>query len=192
MTTTTTTTTTKRTDRLGTYDMVLIAMFAVLMAVCSWISVPLEVPFTLQTFGLFLTVGVLGGKRGTFAILIYILLGAIGVPVFAGFSGGLGVLLGTTGGYIVGFLLSGLAMWGLEKLMGRKTWALAVSMVCAMVIYFTFGTVWFMAVYTKSTGAVGLTAVLGWCVIPFIVPDLLKMALALMLSNRLRRIMKLQ
>lgn len=189
---TTTTTAAKRSDKLQTYDMVLIAMFAVLMAVCSWISVPMEVPFTLQTFGMFLTVGVLGGKRGTFAILIYILLGAVGVPVFAGFSGGLGILLGTTGGYIVGFLLSGLAMWGLERLIGRKTWALAVSMVCAMVIYFFFGTIWFMAVYTANTGAVGLLAVLSWCVIPFIVPDLLKMALALALSNKLRRIMKLQ
>ncbi len=189
---TTTTTAANRTDKLRTYDMVLIAMFAVLMAVCSWISIPIEVPFTLQTFGLFLTVGVLGGKRGTFAILIYILLGAIGVPVFSGFSSGLGVLMGTTGGYIAGFLLSGLAMWGLERMIGRKTWALALSMVCAMIIYFSFGTVWFMAVYTQSTGAVGLTAVLSWCVIPFIVPDLLKMALALMLSNKLRRIMKLQ
>lgn len=189
---TTMTTTVNNTDKLRTYDMVLIAMFAVLMAVCSWISVPMEVPFTLQTFGLFLTVGVLGGKRGTLAVLIYILLGAIGVPVFAGFNSGLGVLLGTTGGYIVGFLLSGLAMWGLEKLIGRKTWALVVSMLCAMVIYFVFGTIWFMAVYTKSTGAIGLTAVLGWCVIPFIVPDLVKMVLALMLTGRLRRIMKLQ
>lgn len=188
----TTTTTTGRSEKLRTYDMVLIAMFAVLMAVCSWVSIPMEVPFTLQTFGLFLTVGVLGGKRGTFAVLIYILLGAIGVPVFAGFSSGLGVLMGTTGGYIVGFLLSGLAMWGLEKLIGRKTWALAVSMLCAMVIYFVFGTIWFMVVYTANTGTVGLMAVLGWCVIPFIVPDLLKMALALALTNRLRRIMKLQ
>ena len=100
---TTMTTTTNHSDKLRTYDMVLIAMFAVLMAVCSWISIPMEVPFTLQTFGLFLTVGVLGGKRGTFAVLIYILLGAIGVPVFAGFNSGIGVLLGTTGGYIVGF-----------------------------------------------------------------------------------------
>ena len=92
----------------------------------------------------------------------------------------------------MGFLLSGLAMWGLEKLIGRKTWALAVSMICAMVIYFVFGTIWFMAVYTSTTGTIGLMAVLGWCVIPFIIPDILKLILALMLSNRLRRIMKLQ
>ena len=88
--------------RSKTYDMAYIAIFAVLMAICSWISIPMAVPFTLQTFGVFMAVGVLGGKRETFAVLIYILLGAVGVPVFAGFSGGIGVLLNTTGGYIVG------------------------------------------------------------------------------------------
>ena len=92
--------------RSKTYDIVYIAVFAVIMAICSWISIPAAVPFTLQTFGVFVAVGVLGGKRGTLSILVFILLGAIGVPVFAGFSGGIGVLAGTTGGYIIGFLFS--------------------------------------------------------------------------------------
>ena len=92
--------------RSKTYDIVYIAVFAVIMAICSWISIPTAVPFTLQTFGVFVAVGVLGGKRGTLSILVFILLGAIGVPVFAGFSGGIGVLAGTTGGYIIGFLFS--------------------------------------------------------------------------------------
>ena len=89
-----------------TYDLAYIAIFAVLIAICSWISIPMTVPFTLQTFGVFMAVGVLGGKRGSLAVLVYILLGAIGVPVFAGFSGGLGILLNNTGGYIIGFLFS--------------------------------------------------------------------------------------
>lgn len=184
--------TTVTTNRNKTYDMVCIAIFAVLMAVCSWISIPTTVPFTMQTFGMFLTVGVLGGKRGTLAILIFILLGAVGIPVFAGFTGGLGILLGTTGGYIIGFLFSGLVMWAMEKLIGRKTWALALAMVSAMVVYFTFGTVWFMAVYAKTAGSVGLGAVLGWCVVPFIIPDILKMILALMLSGRIGKIIEKQ
>ena len=66
--------------------MVYIAVFAVLIAICSWISIPTTVPFTLQTFAVFLAVGVLGGKRGSLSVLIYILLGAVGIPVFAGFS----------------------------------------------------------------------------------------------------------
>ena len=85
------------TTRNKTYDMICVAMFAVIMAVCSWISIPTLVPFTMQTFALFLAFGVLGGKRGTLVVVIYVLLGAVGVPVFAGFSSGLGVLMGTTG-----------------------------------------------------------------------------------------------
>ncbi len=81
----------KRSNRQKTLDMVYIAIFAVIIAVCSWISVPMVVPFTLQTFG----------KRGTLSVLIYVLLGAVGVPVFAGFSSGVGTLFGVTGGYIM-------------------------------------------------------------------------------------------
>ena len=101
-------------------DLVLIALFAALMAICSWISIPTTVPFTLQTFAVFVAAGLLGGKRGTIAVLVYILLGAVGLPVFAGFTGGVGILLGSTGGYIIGFLGSALVMWGMEKLWGSK------------------------------------------------------------------------
>ena len=76
--------------KMKTVDMAYIAMFAVMIAVCSWISIPATVPFTMQTFGVFLAVGVLGGKRGTLSVLIYLLLGMVGLPVFAGFSGGIG------------------------------------------------------------------------------------------------------
>lgn len=103
-----------------TYDLVYIAVFAVLMAVCSWISVPTAVPFTLQTFAVFMAVGVLGGRRGTMSVALYIILGAVGVPVFAGMTGGIGILTGTTGGYIVGFLFSALVMWAMEKIPGKK------------------------------------------------------------------------
>lgn len=171
-----------------TYDMVYIAIFAVLIAICSWIAIPTMVPFTLQTFGVFLAVGVLGGKRGTVAVLIYILLGAIGVPVWSGFMGGIGVLLNNTGGYIIGFLFIALIMWGAEKLFGRKNWVMIVSMALGLVVCYAFGTLWFMMLYLKNTGAIGLGTVLGWCVIPFIIPDILKMALAFILSRRLNKV----
>ncbi|MGN0263641.1 MAG: biotin transporter BioY [Oliverpabstia sp.] len=168
-----------------TYDLVYVALFAVLIAICAWISVPTTVPFTLQTFGIFLTVGLLGGKRGSMAVLVYILLGAAGIPVFSGFTGGIGRLLGSTGGYIVGFLASALVMWALEKVMGRKPWALAIQMVLGLIVCYAIGTVWFMVVYSGTSGAVGLMTVLGWCVIPFIIPDLIKIAMALVLTKRL-------
>ena len=178
--------------KMRTVDMAYIAMFAVVMAVCAWISIPAAVPFTLQTLGVFLAVGMLGGKRGTLAVLIYLLLGAVGMPVFAGFNGGLGYMLGSTGGYIVGFLLSALTMWGFEAALGRKTWVLAVSMVLGLAVCYAFGTAWFMVVYARNTGAIGLMTALGWCVIPYIVPDLVKIALALLLQKLLSTAIRLR
>lgn len=176
---------------MKTLDLVYIAIFAVVMAICSWISIPAAVPFTLQTFGVFMAVGVLGGKRGSLSVLIYLLLGAIGVPVFAGFSGGIGALLGTTGGYIIGFLFSALLMWAMEVLLGRKTWVLGLSMVLGLIVCYAFGTVWFMTVYARESGAIGLGTALGWCVIPFIIPDLIKIALALLLCKQLSKAIKI-
>lgn len=173
--------------RSKTYDLVYIGVFAVLMAVCSWISIPTAVPFTLQTFGVFMAVGILGGKRGTAAVGLYLLLGILGVPVFAGMTGGVGVLLGTTGGYIVGFLFSALVMWAMEKIPGKKSMIQVLSMIAGLLVCYTFGTIWFMMVYMRTEGAVGLMTVLGWCVIPFIVPDILKIILAYGLSRRLKK-----
>jgi len=184
--------TTVLTSKFRTVDIVYIAIFAALIAVCSWISFPTVVPFTLQTFGVFLAVFLLGGKRGTLSVLVYILLGAVGLPVFAGFSGGLNVLLGNTGGYIIGFLFSALFMWICEILLGRKLWVYAVSMILGLIVCYAVGTVWFMAVYARNSGSVGLVTVLGWCVFPFIIPDLVKIALALMIGRNksIRQVIK--
>lgn len=177
--------------KLSVKDMAYIAIFAVIMAVCSWISVPYVVPFTLQTFGVFLAVGVLGGKRGTLAVLVYILLGCVGLPVFSGFTGGLGILMGSTGGYIVGFLVQALVMWAMEKLPGNRTAITVASMVLGLIGCYAFGTAWFVLVYARTTGPVGIWTALGWCVFPYIIPDLVKMALALALRKRLRKAIRL-
>lgn len=171
--------------RSRVYDLAYIGIFVVLMMVCSWIFIPLTIPVTLQTFGVFAAVGILGGKRGTLAVLVYILMGAVGLPVFSGFGGGLGSLVGTTGGYIVGFLFSALLMWGMEKMFGRSTLVLGISMVLGLLVCYAVGTIWYMVVYAGTSGQIGLMTVLGWCVFPFIIPDAVKIALALMLSKRL-------
>lgn len=173
------------------YDVAFIALFAAVMAVCSWISVPATVPFTLQTFGVFLAVGTLGGKRGSLAVLTYLLLGAVGAPVFAGFSGGIGCILGSTGGYIVGFLFSALVMWAMEHFLGKRKWVLALSMVIGLLVCYAFGTAWFMIVYANNTGAIGLWTALSWCVFPYIIPDAVKIVLALVLCKRLAKACKL-
>ena len=112
--------------------MAYIGLFVVVIAICSWISIPTVVPFTLQTFAIFLAVTVLGGKRGTLSVIVYVLLGAVGLPVFSGFKGGIGALLNTTGGYIIGFIFSAFVIWAFEKALGKKTWALILSMVIAL------------------------------------------------------------
>ncbi len=177
-------------QRSKTYDLVYVSIFVVLITVCSWISIPLTVPVTLQTFGVFTAVGLLGGKRGTLAVLVYILMGAIGIPVFSGFTGGIGILAGTTGGYIAGFLFSALLMWGMEKLFGRGTPVLAGSMVLGLIACYVVGTLWFMTVYAASSGPVGILTVLGWCVFPFVIPDIAKIVLALVLTKRLSGVIK--
>lgn len=177
----------KDTDSNKTRDIVYMSVFTAMISICSWISIPASIPFTLQTMGVFTTVGLLGGKRGTLTVLTYILLGAIGVPVFAGLTGGISVLLGTTGGYIMGFLLSALLMWGIETIMGRNQIVLAFSMIAGLIVCYVFGTAWFMMIYTQHSGVIGLSTVLGLCVIPFIIPDLIKIGVALFLTNRLKK-----
>ena len=102
-------------------NLVYMALGAVLIALCSWITVPAAVPFTMQTFAVFFILSALGGKQGTVTILVYIALGAVGVPVFSQFGAGPGVLLGNTGGYILGFLASALAF-------SSARWALIMAL----------------------------------------------------------------
>ena len=177
----------KADSSMQTRDIVLIGIFAALIAVCSWNNIPTAVPFTLQTFGVFMAVEILGGKRGTLAVLVYLLLGAAGLPVFAGFTGGMGIITGSTGGYIVGFLLGAVVMWAMEALLPKHPAVSVLSMLVGLLVCYALGTVWFMVVYSRNNGAVGLMAVLGWCVFPFIIPDLIKIALAWILSRRLRK-----
>ena len=168
-------------------DLTYMAICAALTAICSWISIPATVPFTLQTFAVFSVLWLLGGKRGTVSVCIYILLGAVGIPVFSGFKGGIGVLLGTTGGYIVGFIFMSLVYWLMESLLGEKPAVRIAALVIGLVVCYAFGTAWFLFVYARTSGAIGLGTALSWCVFPFILPDLAKMALAVMLSERVKK-----
>lgn len=171
--------------------MALVAMFAAVLAVCAWITVPaLEIVFTLQTFGIFLTLGLLGGKWGTAAIGLYTLMGAVGLPVFSGFRGGLGVLLGVTGGYIWGFLASGLVYWSITRCLPERKWVSPLAMAAGLLACYACGTLWYLIAYT-SGGTGSLAAVLAKCVLPFILPDICKLLVALPLVRRLRRFINL-
>lgn len=181
----------KRSNRQKTLDMVYIAIFAVIIAVCSWISVPMVVPFTLQTFGVFCAVGLLGGKRGTLSVLIYVLLGAVGVPVFSGFSSGIGTLFGVTGGYIMGFIFTALIYWLITAIFGKKLWAIILGMVLGLLACYAFGTIWFMVVYAQKAAPIGLAAALMKCVVPFLIPDAFKIALAVVITKTVPKYVKI-
>ena len=173
-----------------TLDLAYIAIGAALISVCSWISIPTAVPFTLQTFAVFAVLLLIGGKRGIMSILTYILMGAVGVPVFSGFTGGMGILLGKTGGYILGFLLTGIIYFLFTKFLSEKLLVEILALILGLLVCYAFGTGWFMYIYMRDTGAVGLATVLSWCVIPFIIPDLVKMAVAFVIAHRVKPIIK--
>ena len=171
---------------MTTKRMTRIALCAALLAPCAWLSVPAQPPFTMQTFGIFLTLLLLGAKDGAIAIGLYILLGALGVPVFSGFNGGMGALMGPTGGYIVGFLLICL-IFGLLCGKGAGLWLKALALLLGLAVCYAFGTLWFVKVYGDMKGPISTLSALSMCVFPFIVPDLAKLALALWAGKRLEK-----
>lgn len=158
------------------------SMLAAVIAVCAWISVPLgEQAISLQTFAVFLALGVLGGKRGTVTVVVYLLLGAVGVPVFSGFRGGTAVFLGPTGGFLWGFAAAALLYWVLQTHL--KPW---LCMVLGMLLCYACGTAWYYFMYAQGA----LWPVLTTCVLPFLLPDAVKLFLAQMLSKRLTQLIR--
>ena len=158
------------------------AFFAALIAVCSYISLPImTVPITLQTFAVFSALLFAGGKNGTLSIAVYILLGAVGAPVFSGFRGGVSALFGLTGGYIIGFLLMGLVFLLSEKLFGNNLTVRVVSLMAGLIVCYAFGTGWFIFIYNMSGEIIGLKGALGLCVFPFMIPDMIKLICAIVL-----------
>lgn len=175
-------------------DMALAALGAALIAVCSWISLPpllpTGVPYTLQTFAVCLLAALFGWKLGLITVGVWLLLGAVGLPVFAGFKGGLGALLGVTGGYMLGFVFTALLTGLAADKLGRKLPALLGGMVLGLLVCYGFGTAWFMLLYARNTGPISLGAALAWCVLPYLLPDGLKLALAALLTRRLYPILQ--
>lgn len=160
-----------------------IALFAVLLAVCGWISLPLPpIPVTLQTFGVFAALLFLGGRRGFYAVAVYLLLGTVGLPVFSGFRGGIGVLTEATGGYLLGFLLCALVY---RAITGKTAHPARSFLGCllGLLACYTFGTAWYVLIYART--AAGILPALAVCVVPFVIPDLVKLALAFLLYRRL-------
>lgn len=180
---------TKRTY-FSTLDIAYIAMSVTLIAVCSWITIPLTVPFTMQTFAVFAIVGIFGLFRGTAAVILYLLLGALGAPIFSGFGSGFGFLIGSTGGYLIGFVFASIVTGIIIKCLGNKIPSMIFAMVVGLIVCYIFGTAYFMYVYTQNGRKAELITVLSWCVFPFIIPDLIKIILATWTAKRFSKYVK--
>lgn len=169
---------------------VLISLFTAVIAACSLITLPFPVPFTLQTLGIFSALLILGGKNGTVAISIYIAVGLVGIPVFSGFSAGIGHLMGATGGYVTGFLLTALSYWLITAIFGNKTIVKICSLSVGLVLCYMAGTLWYVSVYLRDVSISSVTSALTVCVIPFIIPDIIKLTVAIIIDRKLKIIKK--
>lgn len=159
------------------------AIFAALFCLCAWLHIPIgDIAITLQTFALFCALFLLGGKGGTIVCAVYLLLGAVGLPVFSGFRGGVGALLGATGGYLFGFLATALTYWALSAIFRNRIFAACAGLVAC----YACGSAWFFLVWMDSGSAVSLGFVLAKCVAPYVLPDCCKLILAYLLSRRLK------
>ena len=167
-------------------DMAYSGICAALLAISAWCAIPMpQVSFTMQSFAVFFALGLLGGRRGCVSIFIYLLMGAVGLPVFSGFRGGLGVLLGVTGGYIWGFLAAGLIYWFFTAIFGDKFYVRLGAVAVGMLVCYGCGTAWYLYLYGGS-----FWAVLAVCVVPYLIPDAVKLVLAMSLAERLKRIVQ--
>ena len=162
---------------------VLTALLAAALCVMAPLAVPLgPVPVTLATLGVYLAAGLLGPWRGAAAVGLYLALGAVGVPVFAGFLGGVSRLAGPTGGFLLGYLPMAVICALFAARFGTRRWAPLLGMVLGTAVLYTVGTVWLCL----QTGVRPGEAVVV-CVLPFLPGDCLKMAAAWLLGPMLRR-----
>ena len=173
--------------RFTVKDMVLCALLAAATGVFSQIGIPIgEIPINLALFSVYLAGGILGSYKGAVSMVVYILMGAVGVPVFANFRGGLSALVGPTGGYILGYIFAALAVGMVSTYWGDRSWQLAIGMVGGLTLCYLFGTVWFILLTGK-----GLMAALGACVIPFLPGDAVKILSAAILVPELKKAVNL-
>ena len=155
-------------------DLARCALFVSLMAVCAWIGLPLPpVRFTLQTLAVMTALGLLGAKWGAVSVTVYLFLGLAGLPVFSGFRGGISAFLDPTGGFLMGMLLGALCYWPVEKI-GKLPALLAFLTVC-----YGCGLLWSL-LYFPDIKTAFLT-----CVAPYIIPEGIKLALALHIIKRI-------
>lgn len=178
--------TTVSSNKMATKDIILTGMFAAILAVISQISIPMPsgVPITIQVFGVALVGVVLGWKFGLLSTLVYIFIGAIGIPVFSNFTGGLGILTGVSGGYIIAWpILAGLCGIRFNRLSKMKNTALTIllSLIGLAAVEIIGGIQW------SFLSGMTLPAVFTYSIVAFVPKDILITVLAVIIGNQIRR-----
>lgn len=171
-------------SKISIQDICMIALCTAVIAIMAQISIPmpLGVPMTMQTFAITLAAVVLGSKKGCIASLIYVLLGMIGIPVLAGFSGGIQHIVGPTGGFLISFpIMAYIIGLGIDKLKDVKG-GFVLCIIAGTVVNYIIGVMMF-CLLTSSSVVVGFTA----CVLPFIPTAIIKAILAAAIGLQIRK-----
>lgn len=171
--------------RISIRDIAITALFTAVIILSAWICVPFSIPLTLQIFAVVAVSVSLGCKRAVAAVSTYLLLGAVGLPVFAGFKGGFSVLFGATGGFLFGLLTVALIVGFSSEKCAKTSFKILFS-VLALVICWCIGAVWYSAIYSVS-----FLSVLALYVLPYIVPDIVKTILGIYVGEKIKRFIKI-
>ena len=165
------------------HTLTLTALFAALLCIISPWAVPVgPIPISLATFGIYLISAVGGWRSGTLAVIVYLLIGTVGAPVFAGFRGGAQTILGPTGGYLMGYIVCALCVGDASDRFDGRRPACLIGMIVGTILLYALGTIWYMS-QTSSA----LEPALLLCVLPFLPGDAVKIAAACVLAPLLRR-----
>lgn len=164
------------------------SVFTALLAVCAWISIPSTPPFTLQSFAVLLTAAILPLDCALAAYSAYFFLGILGFPVFSSFTGGISVLVGPTGGYLIGFFLTVIVVRFVISHFGFDKRSLTVAFLLGNVALYVFAAMYYSALCIGSVSASAVLGAFSVCVLPFIPFDIIKLAAALAIAPRLERL----
>jgi biotin transport system substrate-specific component len=159
-------------------------MCAAFIVLSAWLTVPFTVSFTLQTLAIFVISAVFNLRVSLGSVCLYVALGIFGLPVFSGFSSGVSAIAGPTGGFVIGFLFIPIIIFCFKA---KNKPLLALSMLASLLFCYFVGTLWYMLIYSGDA-SLGIWGAPTVCVIPFIIPDLAKIAIAVFISARLKNI----
>lgn len=163
-------------------EMALIAVMAAVTCVLGPLSVPIGVvPISLTNLAIYFSIYILGTKRGTLSYIVYLLIGMVGVPVFSGFTGGFGKLLGPTGGYLIGFIFMALISGAVIDHFHHRIVPSMLGMIAGTIVCYIFGTAWL-----AFQAHMGFYAALAAGVLPFLPGDFAKMVIAAVVAPQIR------